>query len=73
MQLYGKLSGQLTLCSITSYSTAIAEQKVMNNPLIAIDGLGVSLDNGGRRLDVLRGLNLKVQKGEFLSILGPSG
>ena len=38
--------------------------------MLEIDNLKKTFDSGA---EALRGVNLKVKKGEFLSILGPSG
>ena len=38
--------------------------------MLEIDNLKKTFDNG---TEALNGVNLKVKKGEFLSILGPSG
>ncbi len=42
-------------------------------PVIRIAGLSLSFDQGGRRTDVLRGLDLDVRRGEFVAIVGASG
>ncbi len=44
----------------------------MNN-IIDISDVNKSYDIGNEKLHVLKDINLKVKKGEFVSILGPSG
>jgi putative ABC transport system ATP-binding protein len=43
------------------------------NSLIQIRGLDKKYKRGGEEIDVLRGLNLDVDKGEFVAFMGPSG
>lgn len=45
----------------------------MSSPLIQIDNLHLSLVGGGGPVNILRGVNLKVECGETISIVGPSG
>ena len=42
----------------------------IGEPLVALRGVGKSFDNGAT---ALRGFDLEVREGEFLSLLGPSG
>lgn len=42
-------------------------------PFLQIRNLRKSFDMGGEKLDVLKGLNLDVQRGEILAVLGASG
>ena len=41
--------------------------------MIAVEGLRKSIRNGARTVDILRGLDFNVPKGEFVAIMGASG
>ena len=41
--------------------------------MLSVEELRKGLGSGRRRLDVLKGSNLKVEKGELVSLMGPSG
>ena len=41
--------------------------------LIAVRGLDKTYERGGGQIRVLHGLNLDVEKGDFVAFMGPSG
>jgi lipoprotein-releasing system ATP-binding protein len=45
----------------------------MNNPLLSARGLAKSYSMGKRTLEVLRGVDLEITRGEFLALRGASG
>lgn len=45
----------------------------MSAPLIQIRGLGKAYERGGQTLPVLLNIDLDVQAGEFVALMGPSG
>ncbi|WP_334183543.1 ABC transporter ATP-binding protein [Novosphingobium sp.] len=45
----------------------------MSDPVVRLDKLTRSFEQGGVRIDVLRGVDLNVQPGEIVALLGPSG
>ena len=44
-----------------------------NGPLLSIRGLKKSFDKDGARVEILKGIDLDVREGEFITIMGPSG
>ena len=42
-------------------------------PVVAVRNLSRSFEQGGTRIDVLRGVDLAVRAGEIVALLGPSG
>ncbi|MDQ3168922.1 MAG: ABC transporter ATP-binding protein [Acidobacteriota bacterium] len=45
----------------------------MSQNLVTISGLEKTFKRGSERIEVLRGVNMTIPKGEFLALMGPSG
>jgi len=44
-----------------------------NNIILSLENIKRSFNLGGQNINILKGVNIKVQKGEFIAIMGPSG
>jgi putative ABC transport system ATP-binding protein len=51
----------------------VSEDAGTVHPMIVVNGLRKSIRNGPRTVDILRGLNFKVPRGQFVAVMGASG
>jgi lipoprotein-releasing system ATP-binding protein len=45
----------------------------MSEPVLRVEGLARAFEQGGVRIDVLKGVDLEIGAGEIVALLGPSG
>ena len=45
----------------------------MSKPYLDISGVGIEFDSNGKKFRALQKVNLKVEKGEFVTLIGHSG
>lgn len=45
----------------------------MNQPILELRSITKSIDTGTHRVDILRGIDLTIERGEFVAIMGASG
>jgi len=51
----------------------LSEGAGKGQPMIVVDGLKKSIRNGTRTVDILKGIDFSIPKGEFAAIMGASG
>src|SRR5258708_12530473 len=45
----------------------------MSDPVLVLSGIQRSFEQGGKRLAILRGIDLAIEPGEMVGLVGPSG
>jgi putative ABC transport system ATP-binding protein len=45
----------------------------MSSPILRLSGVNKSIDTGTHRVDILKGIDLEIPRGQFVAIMGPSG
>ncbi len=45
----------------------------MNTPILSLRSITKSIDTGAHRVEILRGIDLQIESGEFVAIMGASG
>ena len=45
----------------------------ISEPIIEVTNLTKTIVNGARRVEILRGIDLKIPRGQYVAIMGPSG
>lgn len=45
----------------------------MNSPILSLRGVTKAIDTGTHRVEILRGIDLEVTRGEFVAVMGASG
>ena len=52
---------------------SVSDDAGTGQPMIVVEGLRKSIRNGTRTVDILKGLDFRVSRGEFVAIMGASG
>src|SRR6266849_6939912 len=55
------------------HNKKLPQQESNARPMIQVRGLTKSIDTGTHRVDILKGIDLEIPKGQFAAIMGPSG
>lgn len=45
----------------------------MSEPHLSLEGISKAFEQGGRRIEVLKGVSFKIRSGEMVALVGPSG
>jgi putative ABC transport system ATP-binding protein len=63
----------LRMARNAAYVKEIHEGAVMNNPVLALEDVRLTLAGNAGPVEILKGITLNVAKGETLGLVGPSG
>lgn len=57
----------------SSANPSLGEEKMSALPIISLHGVHLSLGAGNSRVDILKGIDLDIQRGHSVGLVGPSG